>query len=181
MAKSLTSSDRSSLIKLASQLPKGSDERRAILSGLGKVSAPEDAPLPLGNSILRRMEGGSVAVVRGIGEIMSLVGGEDLLLGPPGSFKGIPKFKPGRLKWVSRGDTRKVMLTLKALGAETYGNRGLWVRGIYVIFIPVQKGAESPGYGSDYTFPNDVLIANYPDKKTMFFLDKLVGRGWSGR
>ena len=32
--KKLTASDRSSLIKLASSLEKGSDERRAILAGL---------------------------------------------------------------------------------------------------------------------------------------------------
>jgi len=35
----LTASDRSSLIRLASSLPKGSDERRAILAGLTKTSS----------------------------------------------------------------------------------------------------------------------------------------------
>ena len=34
MPKSLTASDRSSLIKLAHSLEKGSDERKAILAGL---------------------------------------------------------------------------------------------------------------------------------------------------
>ena len=34
MARTLTSSDRSALIRLAASLPKGSEERRAILAGL---------------------------------------------------------------------------------------------------------------------------------------------------
>ena len=38
MAKPITASDRSRLIKLASGLPKGSDERKAILAGLRKTS-----------------------------------------------------------------------------------------------------------------------------------------------
>jgi hypothetical protein len=38
MPKSLTAADRSSLIKLASSLEKGSEERKAILAGLAKVS-----------------------------------------------------------------------------------------------------------------------------------------------
>jgi hypothetical protein len=38
MPKSLTASDRSALIKLASSLEKGSDERKAILAGLAKTS-----------------------------------------------------------------------------------------------------------------------------------------------
>lgn len=39
MPRSLTAQDRSSLIRLASALPKGSPERKAILAGLSKVSA----------------------------------------------------------------------------------------------------------------------------------------------
>ena len=42
MSRNLTASDRKSLIRLASSLPKGSEERRAILAGLAKLS-PEDA------------------------------------------------------------------------------------------------------------------------------------------
>ena len=38
MSKSLTAADRSSLIRLASTLPKGSEERRAILAGLQKAA-----------------------------------------------------------------------------------------------------------------------------------------------
>ena len=38
MSKTLTASDRTSLIRLASSLPKGSPEKRAILEGLKKVS-----------------------------------------------------------------------------------------------------------------------------------------------
>ena len=38
MSRRLTASDRKSLIKLASELPKGSDTRRAILAGLNKVA-----------------------------------------------------------------------------------------------------------------------------------------------
>lgn len=41
MPRSLTASDRSSLIKLASSLPKGSPERKAILAGLSKTSAED--------------------------------------------------------------------------------------------------------------------------------------------
>lgn len=40
MSRSLTAQDRSSLIRLASSLPKGSPERKAILAGLSKVSSP---------------------------------------------------------------------------------------------------------------------------------------------
>ena len=39
MSKNLTASDRKSLIRLASTLPKGSKERRAILAGLNKVAS----------------------------------------------------------------------------------------------------------------------------------------------
>ena len=38
--KTLTASDRKSLIRLASSLPKGSPERRAILAGLKKAASP---------------------------------------------------------------------------------------------------------------------------------------------
>ncbi len=38
MSRSLSASDRSSLIRLASTLPAGSPERKAILAGLSKVS-----------------------------------------------------------------------------------------------------------------------------------------------
>ena len=40
MSDSLTSSDRKSLIRLASSLPVGSDERKAILTGLNKTANP---------------------------------------------------------------------------------------------------------------------------------------------
>lgn len=39
MPRSLTAQDRSSLIRLASTLPAGSPERKAILAGLGRSSA----------------------------------------------------------------------------------------------------------------------------------------------
>ena len=39
MARTLTASDRRSLIRLASTLPAGSEERRAILAGLSKVAS----------------------------------------------------------------------------------------------------------------------------------------------
>lgn len=38
MPRTLSASDRSTLIKLASSLPKGSPEKKAILAGLGKLS-----------------------------------------------------------------------------------------------------------------------------------------------
>jgi len=38
MSRTLTAQDRSSLIRLASDLPKGSPERKAILAGLAKVA-----------------------------------------------------------------------------------------------------------------------------------------------
>ena len=43
--KTLTASDRSALIRLASSLPKGSEERRAILAGLKQAA---DDPHPFG-------------------------------------------------------------------------------------------------------------------------------------
>lgn len=39
MSRPLTASDRKNLIRLASELPQGSPERRAILAGLQKVSS----------------------------------------------------------------------------------------------------------------------------------------------
>ena len=42
MSRTLTAADRSALIRLASTLPAGSDERRAILAGLNKQSSEED-------------------------------------------------------------------------------------------------------------------------------------------
>lgn len=39
MPQKLTATDRKSLIKLASSLPKGSEERRTILAGLSKSAA----------------------------------------------------------------------------------------------------------------------------------------------
>ncbi len=42
MSRSLTASDRASLIRLASSLPAGSPERRSILTGLQKISYKED-------------------------------------------------------------------------------------------------------------------------------------------
>ena len=39
MSRTLTAQDRSALIRLASSLPKGSGERRAILAGLSSVAA----------------------------------------------------------------------------------------------------------------------------------------------
>lgn len=45
MSRELTASDRSSLIRLASSLPAGSEERRAILSGLRSASPDLEADL----------------------------------------------------------------------------------------------------------------------------------------
>jgi hypothetical protein len=42
MSRSLTASDRSALIRLASTLPKGSDERRVILAGLQEANITKD-------------------------------------------------------------------------------------------------------------------------------------------
>ena len=42
-SRKLTASDRKSLIRLASALPKGSEERRAILAGLKKISGDASA------------------------------------------------------------------------------------------------------------------------------------------
>ena len=44
MARTLTASDRKSLIRLASTLPVGSPERKAILAGLGRAAAGEVGP-----------------------------------------------------------------------------------------------------------------------------------------
>jgi hypothetical protein len=42
--KSITASDRTSLIRLASGLPKGDTTRRAILAGLAKTKQAADKP-----------------------------------------------------------------------------------------------------------------------------------------
>ena len=44
MSRSLTAQDRSTLIKLAAELPVGSEERRAILAGLGKERVASKMP-----------------------------------------------------------------------------------------------------------------------------------------
>lgn len=44
--KSITASDRSSLIKLARTLPQGDETRKAILAGLKKVKVAADGPDP---------------------------------------------------------------------------------------------------------------------------------------
>lgn len=44
MARTLTAADRSALIRLASTLPAGSEERRAILAGLSKSAEPTTFP-----------------------------------------------------------------------------------------------------------------------------------------
>ena len=46
MPKHITSSDRSSLIRLASSLEKGSAERRAILAGLARLKKHASSPYP---------------------------------------------------------------------------------------------------------------------------------------
>lgn len=43
MARNLTASDRSALIKLASTMPKGSDDRKVILAGLKEAKSPVSA------------------------------------------------------------------------------------------------------------------------------------------
>ena len=43
MARNLTASDRKTLIKLASTLPKGSPERKAVLAGLGRMASTRTA------------------------------------------------------------------------------------------------------------------------------------------
>jgi len=48
MSRTLTAQDRSSLIRLASSLPSGSPERKAILAGLAKVSELGESRSPRG-------------------------------------------------------------------------------------------------------------------------------------
>jgi len=57
MSKTLTASDRSSLIRLASSLEKGSDERKAILAGLKKVRKVAHRPLLVDSKALREGRG----------------------------------------------------------------------------------------------------------------------------
>ena len=69
MSRKLTASDRKSLIRLASSLPKGSDERRAILSGLKKAL---DMDFPgtafLGEPAASRWVSGARALGRAFGD-----------------------------------------------------------------------------------------------------------------
>ena len=58
MSRTLTAADRSALIRLASTMPKGSDERRAILKGLDKFArsfrTPEDKMEWVEEALLQR-------------------------------------------------------------------------------------------------------------------------------
>ena len=166
----LSSSDRSSLIRLASSLPAGDQTRKAILAGLQKTSS-----LTLPKSVLQRLKGGGLAVTRGLYEITSLVPGEDMLKGPKGPFGGVPEFLPGQLRFVSKSDAQKVRDTMIAVGASPTGSAplsSLWLAPAMVYFINVGKGTK---------FPDDVLISVSPSASTMGFLDKLVGVGWGKR
>ena len=110
----LTASDRSALIRLAASLPKGSNERRAILAGLSKREAAFDHRLQKGDifasswgyeqtnvsfyevvastaatATLRRIES---RIVSGRG------GFEEMVVPVPGAYKGTPlnrKVRPG--------------------------------------------------------------------------------------
>jgi hypothetical protein len=134
---------------------------------------PANTPISLNKSIERRMNGGATAVKRGVGEIMSLVPGTDVLAPPSGGGK----FRPGMLRWVSRNDAKKVRETLLILGFRQSGARVISKGDVYVHFIPAPPSKKSPGFSS--LVPGDVLIANTPTRKIMFFLDKLIGKDWS--
>jgi hypothetical protein len=63
MSRTLTASDRSALIRLASTLPKGSDERKAILAGLRKRA--EDYL----DTLVKTVERGPVEFVESDGKV----------------------------------------------------------------------------------------------------------------
>ena len=76
--KNLTASDRRSLIRLASGMPKGSPERRAILAGLNRfaftqagLTVPDRAMKEKAEQVLqkyRRLHGENLPYVRGVHE-----------------------------------------------------------------------------------------------------------------
>lgn len=54
MSRTLTAADRSALIRLASTLPAGSAERKAILAGLQKQAGPDRSLMNKAHSLLER-------------------------------------------------------------------------------------------------------------------------------
>lgn len=64
MSRTLTAADHSALIRLASELPVGSEERRAILAGLYEPSVVEEVNVP-GKHFLHNNQAGDRARVYG--------------------------------------------------------------------------------------------------------------------
>ena len=54
MPRTLTAADRSALIRLASTLPAGNEERKAILAGLQKQAGPDRSLMNKAHSLLER-------------------------------------------------------------------------------------------------------------------------------
>jgi hypothetical protein len=107
MARSLTASDRTSLIRLASSLPVGSPERKAILAGLNSISGSvkrTDISGDYGNRLVVRFDGN---VVEFVVTTWGRIGGIDSLYGAD---------KPEIvLKETSRPDPKLVLSKVKSI------------------------------------------------------------------
>ena len=97
MSRSLTASDRSALIKLASSLPKGSPERRTILAGLVKTSFSSGKMVRLLEPTVLRYYNGALG----------------------------PAFRPEHKKYNLKANTGDVLYVVEAFTAQ--GEKGLLV------------------------------------------------------
>lgn len=115
-----TASDRSALIRLASSLPKGSEERKAILASLPKTSAKADAAKP--------------------GDILSPATARGFAVGGPVFYEVVGTYKRGKgfelqpLQGVEvAGPKARMLKPGKPILKKSFGDVGKWDR-IYVGF-----------------------------------------------
>ena len=88
----ITASDRSALIHLASTLPKGSEERRAILAGLSKNSTRKEASDDFASYILNTTGGNPIPV----GEVEAFIKGIGAPVYTGGAKRMKPRFREGK-------------------------------------------------------------------------------------
>ncbi len=100
MSRTLTASDRSALIRLASTLPKASSERRTILAGLDKKAWGENKRL--GPKLVGYLNAGQGLLVKVSGQVIpvSPKNGEQFTSSEVDNFVG------GKWTWVYYGDYR---------------------------------------------------------------------------
>jgi len=111
MSKSLTASDRSSLIRLASSMEKGSEERKAILAGLKKVSSDVVAVVNINGRSYNYDRLEVEEMLDGRGGITSMYKDADNLprwIQQAGNKTRLSESAYGGLKWVPNVAARKI-------------------------------------------------------------------------